>query len=47
MHKNLVGNPEIKILVENQNVEVDNSIINLKDHYLIIKNRLTSENSFV
>lgn len=30
MHKNLVGKPEIKNLVENRNVEGDKSIINLK-----------------
>jgi len=30
MRKNLVGKPKIKNLVENQNVEGDNSNINLK-----------------
>jgi hypothetical protein len=30
MHKNLVGKPEIKNLVENQNVECDDSTTNLK-----------------
>jgi hypothetical protein len=39
MHKNLVGKPEERNLLENHDVDGDNININLKNHEVRIRNK--------